>query len=74
MGISWQHIILVALVIFVLFGAKRIPEIMKGLGEGVKEFKKAARDTDEYPAAKKTEREKAGCRNVTLSKPGHIMF
>jgi sec-independent protein translocase protein TatA len=60
MGLSWQHILVVILIIVVLFGAKRIPEIMKGLGEGVKEFKKAARDVqDETDAgAKKTDEKK----------------
>ncbi len=38
-GYEW---ILIILVIVLLFGAKKIPELMKGLGSGVKEFKKAA--------------------------------
>jgi sec-independent protein translocase protein TatA len=38
------HIILIALVILILFGAKKIPEFMAGLGKGIKEFKKAASD------------------------------
>lgn len=38
------HIILIALVILILFGAKKIPEFMAGLGKGIKEFKKAAND------------------------------
>lgn len=38
-GSEW---ILILLVIVFLFGAKKIPELMKGLGSGVKEFKKAA--------------------------------
>jgi len=40
---GWE-IFWIVLVILILFGAKRIPEMMKGLGQGVKEFKKAARD------------------------------
>jgi sec-independent protein translocase protein TatA len=59
MGLSWQHILIVVLIIFILFGAKRIPEIMKGLGEGIKEFKKASRDThDETDAGVKKPEEK----------------
>jgi sec-independent protein translocase protein TatA len=40
------------LIVLVLFGAKRIPELFRGLGEGMKEFKKATRDLteDETPA------------------------
>jgi len=38
------EIILIALVILVLFGAKKIPEFMHGLGKGIREFKKASRE------------------------------
>ena len=44
MDIGFREILLVLLIILILFGAKRIPEMMKGLGQGVKEFKKAAKD------------------------------
>jgi sec-independent protein translocase protein TatA len=40
------EIILVLLVILVLFGAKKIPDMMQGLGKGIKEFKKATRDIE----------------------------
>jgi sec-independent protein translocase protein TatA len=44
---GWQ-IVLVVVLILVLFGAKKIPELAKGLGTGIKEFKKAAKEvTDE---------------------------
>jgi len=42
----------IALIILVLFGAKRIPEMMKGLGEGMKEFKKASREMTEDTSSK----------------------
>jgi sec-independent protein translocase protein TatA len=38
---------IVALVVLVLFGGSKIPEMMKGLGSGVKEFKKGIKDEDE---------------------------
>jgi sec-independent protein translocase protein TatA len=41
-----QELILILLIVVVLFGAKRIPEIMGGLGQGIKSFKKAM-DGDE---------------------------
>lgn len=44
--IGFQEILLILLIIVVLFGAKKIPELMRGLGSGIKEFKKAA-NTDE---------------------------
>ena len=42
----WQ-IILVAFAILLLWGGKKIPELMKGLGGGIKEFKKASRDDED---------------------------
>jgi len=42
-----MEIILIVLVIVLLFGAKKIPELMKGLGGGIKEFKKAASTDDD---------------------------
>lgn len=49
---GWE-IFWIVLVILLLFGAKRIPEMMRSMGQGVKEFKKAARDitSDEEPPA-----------------------
>jgi len=44
MGMGSGEIILVFVVILVLFGAKKIPEFAKGLGQGIKEFKKASTD------------------------------
>ncbi|MFY8097708.1 MAG: twin-arginine translocase TatA/TatE family subunit [Flavobacterium sp.] len=52
------EIILIIAVVLLLFGGKKIPELMKGLGSGVKEFKKAAKGEDEAPAAKKEEETK----------------
>ena len=41
----WQ-IAIVVLVIVLLFGGKKIPELMKGLGQGLKEFKNATKDKE----------------------------
>lgn len=38
------EIIIIAILVLVLFGAKRIPELAKGLGQGIKEFRKASND------------------------------
>ena len=44
---GWE-IVLILAVVLILFGAKKLPELAKGLGQGIKEFKKATRDvTDE---------------------------
>ena len=49
------HIMLILAAILLLFGGKKIPELMKGLGSGVKEFKNAAKD-DAAPAKKEEEK------------------
>jgi sec-independent protein translocase protein TatA len=38
-GIGFQEIIIIALVVLLFFGGKKIPELMKGLGKGVRSFK-----------------------------------
>jgi sec-independent protein translocase protein TatA len=49
--IGFREILLILLIVLILFGAKRIPEMMKAMGQGVKEFKKAAKDiqSDDEP-------------------------
>ncbi len=44
--LSAQHVIIVLVVVLLLFGGKKIPELMKGLGQGVKEFKDATKPED----------------------------
>lgn len=41
------EILVIAVVVLVLFGAKKVPELMKGVGTGIKEFKKASRDVQD---------------------------
>ena len=43
---GWE-IVLILAVVLILFGAKKLPELAKGLGQGIKEFKKATRDVSE---------------------------
>jgi len=58
LGLSGGELVLVLVVILVLFGAKKIPEFAKGLGQGIKEFKRASNEVsseihramDEQPA------------------------
>ncbi len=47
LGLSVQELLLILLIVVVLFGARRIPEIMRGLGQGVHGFKKGLRGEDE---------------------------
>jgi sec-independent protein translocase protein TatA len=43
-GVGFQEILLIGLFVLVFFGAKKIPEFMKGLGKGVREFKDSVKD------------------------------
>jgi sec-independent protein translocase protein TatA len=52
--IGLTEILIILAVVLLLFGGKKIPELMKGLGSGIKEFKNAAKD-DKQPADKKEE-------------------
>jgi sec-independent protein translocase protein TatA len=45
--LGWPEIVMILVVVLILFGAKKLPELAKGLGSGIKEFKKATRDVQE---------------------------
>jgi sec-independent protein translocase protein TatA len=45
--LGWPEIIGILIIVLVLFGARKVPELMRGLGSGIKEFKKATRDVQE---------------------------
>ncbi|NCE72761.1 twin-arginine translocase TatA/TatE family subunit [Odoribacter sp. Z80] len=46
-GLGGQEILFIALIVLLLFGGKKIPELMKGLGKGVKSFKDGMNGTEE---------------------------
>jgi sec-independent protein translocase protein TatA len=45
--IGWPQIVLIAVVVLLLFGGRKIPELMRGLGSGIKEFKDASKEDEE---------------------------
>ena len=45
--IGGPQIILITIVVLLLFGGRKIPELMRGLGSGIKEFKKATKEEEE---------------------------
>jgi sec-independent protein translocase protein TatA len=53
-NIGAQELIIILIIVVLLFGAKKIPDLAKGLGNGIKEFRKASKDVDKEsePAAK----------------------
>ena len=50
----WE-IVIIVLAILLLFGGKKIPELMKGLGSGIREFKKGTQEVDEKETPKEIE-------------------
>ena len=54
-GLEPTHIIIVAIVVLVVFGPKRLPELAKGLGQGIRDFKKALHHEEEPPKVEPTE-------------------
>jgi sec-independent protein translocase protein TatA len=48
-SLGWPEILLIALVVILLFGARKLPEIGKGLGEGIKSFRTAMRGENDPP-------------------------
>jgi len=49
--LSLSHILILLLVLVLVFGAKRIPEIGSSIGQGIKEFKRSLRDVGEDPVS-----------------------
>ena len=52
-GMGPTEIIVVLVIVLLLFGGKKIPELMKGLGQGVKEFKDASKGPKETDSSEK---------------------
>jgi sec-independent protein translocase protein TatA len=50
-GLGMQEILVIALIVLLLFGGKKIPELMNGLGKGVKSFKDGMKDGENSPNA-----------------------
>jgi sec-independent protein translocase protein TatA len=46
MHVGWQEILVVLLIALLLFGAKRIPELAKSLGKGIRDFKKTMKEIE----------------------------
>ena len=54
-GLGATEIILIIAVVLLMFGGKKIPELMKGLGSGIKEFKNASKDEPTSKTSNKIE-------------------
>lgn len=61
MGLSFWHLLVVVLVVVLLFGTKRLPNVMEDLAKGIKSFKKGLKDEDTKTLTQdKKEDQKAG--------------
>ena len=57
-GVGMQEVLVLALIVLLLFGGKKIPELMKGLGKGVKSFKEGMNEVTEITKDEGTEEKK----------------
>ena len=55
-GLGMQEILVIALIILLIFGGKKIPELMKGLGKGVKSFKEGMNEVTDLEEEKKEDK------------------
>lgn len=69
---GWTEIAMIAVVVLLLFGGKKIPELMKGLGGGLKEFKKAAGDDEN--SEKVTDKNSSTQENTPPVKEDQVNF
>ena len=55
-GLGFQEILVIALIVLLLWGGKKIPELMHGLGKGVKSFKDGMNEVTNFEEEKKEEK------------------
>ncbi len=61
---SWQELIPILLIVVIIFGAKRLPEIGSGLGKGIKSFKKSMKEINEDDVKKVSKKEEVEAEKV----------
>ena len=57
-GLGSQEILVILLILFLLFGAKRIPELARSLGQGMKEFRNTIKESTDGPMENGTDKQK----------------
>ncbi len=68
-GIGAQELMIIFLIVLLLFGANRIPEIAKGLGRGIRDFKRATREIDDEVRSSDDDRRRINERPVSTPPP-----
>ena len=61
-GLGMQEILVIALIVLLLFGGKKIPELMKGLGKGVKSFKEGMNEVTDMTKESGDRSQESGVR------------
>jgi sec-independent protein translocase protein TatA len=62
-GLGIQELVIILIIVVVLFGASRLPQIGKGIGEAIRNFKKATNEPDEVDVSQKKQVEETKERN-----------
>ena len=65
---SGMELVLIVLVILLMFGGKKIPELAKGLGSGIKNFKKAIKDDEDEVVQNKSDEIEKKSETTTIEK------
>ena len=66
-GLGPTELLLIIVVILLLFGGRKIPELMRSMGDGVREFKKASREMTDEPKAPREKSESEKLREAAAS-------
>lgn len=71
LGLGGQEILIIAVLVLLLFGGRKIPELMKGLGKGIKSFKEGMNgiDTEEQKEPKADKKPEEGRKDDTAGTP-----
>lgn len=63
MGLGMQELVIILIILVLLFGAKKLPELAQGLGKGIREFKKATKDEIDDNSTSKIEDKSADTKS-----------
>jgi sec-independent protein translocase protein TatA len=69
MSLGWNEILLIVLLVVLLFGGKKIPELMRGLGKGIREFNDAKSNVRKEIEEGITEKERAASGTSATTQP-----
>jgi sec-independent protein translocase protein TatA len=68
LGLGWQELVIVLVIIMIIFGAGKLPEVARSLGQGVKEFKQESTGTDSLAAASASSADAGAAQTVDRTK------